>query len=55
LATGSVVLSGALAVWSFGLIVRGYRRPGGVPWLASLAFAAAAIAAVLALNDLLAR
>jgi len=44
-----------LAIWSFAGIVRGYRRLGGVPWLASLVFAAAAIAAVLALHALLAR
>jgi hypothetical protein len=55
LATAFLVLSGALAIWSFAGIVRGYSRPGGVPWLASLVFAAAAIAALLALHTLLTR
>jgi hypothetical protein len=55
LVTVSLVLSAALAAWSFYAIVRGYRRPGGLPWLASIIFAAAAIAAVFALHALLSR
>ncbi len=53
--TVSLALSGAAAAWSFARIVRGYRRLSGVPWLASLIFAAAAIGAVLALHGLLVR
>jgi hypothetical protein len=53
--TVSLVLSAAAAAWSFAGIVRGYRRLGGVPWLASLIFAAAAVGAVLALHGLLVR
>ena len=44
----------ALGVWSFSAIVRGYRRPGRIPWLASLLFAAAAAAALFLLRSLLA-
>jgi hypothetical protein len=53
LATLSLVFSAALAAWCFVGIVRGYRKISGVPWLYSLGFAAAATAAVFALNALL--
>lgn len=43
-----------LAALCFAGIVRGYRRLGGVPWLPSLGFAAAAVVALAALNTLLA-
>ena len=55
LVTVFLVLSSALAAWSFSAIVRGYGRPGGLPWLASIVFAAAATAAVFALHALLSR
>ena len=45
-------LSLALSVWSFVGIVRRYRTAHGFPWLLSVAFAAAATAAVLALHVL---
>lgn len=51
----SLIISLALAVWSFIGIVKGYRRRSGIPWVASLIFAAAAIAAVFALHALLLR
>lgn len=54
LATVSLVLSTALAGWSFAGIVKGYRRQGGVPWLASIVFAVAATAAAFALHAILA-
>jgi len=43
-----------LAGLCFAGIVRGYRRLGGVPWLPSLGFAAASVAAMAALRALLA-
>jgi uncharacterized membrane protein len=51
----SLIISLALAVWSFSGIVKGYRKRAGIPWVASLIFAAAAIAAVFALHALLLR
>ncbi|HOW85516.1 MAG TPA: hypothetical protein P5119_07240 [Candidatus Aminicenantes bacterium] len=54
LAAASLALSTGLAGWSFRGIVRGYRRPSGLPWPASIVFAASAAAAVLALHALLA-
>ncbi len=46
--------SAAVAVWSFGWIVRWYRKPPtAFPWLLSLIFAAAAVAAILALHALI--
>jgi hypothetical protein len=53
LAIVSLVLTISLAGWSFARLVKGYRRPGGVPWLASIVFAAAATAAVFVLHALL--
>jgi hypothetical protein len=53
LATVLLALSVALAAWSFAGIVKGYRRRAGIPWLASIVFAAAATAAVFALHTLL--
>ncbi|MEN6559813.1 MAG: hypothetical protein ABFD52_03435 [Acidobacteriota bacterium] len=53
LAAAVLALSGALAGRSFSGIVKAYRLRAGVPWLASLIFAAAAAAAVLALHALL--
>jgi hypothetical protein len=55
LAIISLAISLALAAWSFMGIVKGYRRWAGLPWAASLVFAAAAIAAVLALHAFLLR
>ena len=55
LATISLILSVALAAWSFSGIVKGYRRRSGIPWLASIVFAAAATAAVFAFHALLSR
>ena len=55
LVTVSLITSIALAVWSFVGIVKGYRRRSGLPWLASIVFAAAATAAVFALHALLPR
>jgi hypothetical protein len=52
--TASLILL-ALAAWSFSRIVKGYRRPSGLPWLASIVFAVAAIAAVFALHALISR
>jgi hypothetical protein len=49
-----LAISGGAAAWSFAGIVRGYRRRAGVPWAASIAFAAAAAAAVLVLHALVA-
>jgi len=43
----------AFAAWSFRGIVRRYRTLLGFPWLLSAGFAAAAIAAVLALHAVL--
>lgn len=43
----------AAAVLSYIAIVRAYRRRTGFPWLASLGFAAAAVAALAALRALL--
>lgn len=43
----------AAAVGCFKGIVRAYRRRAGFPWLASLGFAAAAVAALAALRALL--
>jgi hypothetical protein len=43
-----------LAAWSFREIVRGYRHGAGFPWLPSLGFAAASVAALAALRALLA-
>ncbi|MGZ5496823.1 MAG: hypothetical protein ACXW2H_08735 [Candidatus Aminicenantales bacterium] len=51
----SLIISLALAVWSFIGIVKGYRRRSGLPWVASIVFAAAAIATIFALNALLLR
>ncbi len=45
-------ISGGTAAWSFRWIVRWYRTPGGFPWLMSLIFAAAALAALFALHAL---
>jgi len=53
-AVALLVLSAALAAWSFAGIVRRYRRISGFPWFHSLVFAAAATAAVFALGALLA-
>ncbi len=53
LVTVSLITSMALAVWSFIGIVKGYRRRSGLPWVASIVFAAAAIAAIFALHALL--
>lgn len=52
-AAAILALSGALAVRSFSGIVKAYRLRTGVPGLASLIFAVAAAAAVLALHALL--
>ncbi len=49
----SLIVSLALAGWSFSRIVKGYRRPSGLPWLASIVFAAAATGAIFALHALL--
>jgi hypothetical protein len=43
----------AVAAWCFRGIVRRYRTLLGFPWLLSAGFAAAAVAAVLALHILL--
>ncbi|MGZ5454972.1 MAG: hypothetical protein ACXWHJ_12140 [Candidatus Aminicenantales bacterium] len=51
----SLVLSAALAAWSFCGIAKGYRRSAGLPWLASMIFAVASIAAVFLLHALLSR
>lgn len=51
----SLLISLALAAWSFSGIVKGYRRRTGIPWVASIVFAAAAIAAIFALHALLPR
>jgi len=52
--TVAVLLPLALAAsaWTFRGIVRRYRTLRGFPWLLSVAFAAAAIAALLALHVL---
>ncbi len=42
-----------LAAWCFRGIVRRYKTLLGFPWLLSVAFAAAAVAAVFALHVLL--
>lgn len=42
----------ALSALTFRSIVRRYRAPWGFPWLSSVAFAAAALTAVLALHVL---
>jgi hypothetical protein len=55
LVTISLTISLATAAWSFSAIVKGYRRPGGLPWVPSIVFAAAATAAVFALHALLSR
>ena len=55
LVTVSLISSFALAAWSYHAIVRGYRRPAGIPWLASIIFAVASIAAVFLLHALLPR
>ncbi len=49
----ALALSLGLAFWSFGGIVRGYRRLACFPWLPALAFAAAAVSALFALRALL--
>ncbi|HSA96035.1 MAG TPA: hypothetical protein VLJ16_08290 [Acidobacteriota bacterium] len=51
----AIVLAGCLPLsgWCLRGIIRRYRTLLGFPWLLSLAFAAAAIAAVLALHALL--
>jgi hypothetical protein len=51
----SLVISMAVAAWSFIGIVKGYRRRAGIPWAASIVFAAAAIAAIFTLHALLLR
>ncbi|MGZ8878686.1 MAG: hypothetical protein ACXW2O_11210 [Candidatus Aminicenantales bacterium] len=51
----SLLIALALAVWSFIGIVKGYRRRSGLPWVASIVFAAAAIATIFALHALLLR
>jgi len=53
-AAALLLLSAALAAWSFAGIVRSYRRISGFPWFHSLVFAAASTAAVFALRALLA-
>lgn len=55
LVTISLIVSLAVSARSFSLIVRGYRRRTGIPWVASIVFAAAAIAAIFALHALLLR
>jgi len=54
LAIALLLLSTALAAWSFAGIVRRYRKISGFPWIHSLVFAAAATAGVFALRALLA-
>jgi hypothetical protein len=53
-AAALLLVSAALAAWSYDGIVRRYRRLSGFPWFHSLVFAAAATAAVFALRALLA-
>ena len=49
-----LLASAGVAAWSFIWIVRWYRKPPtAFPWLLSLIFAAAAVAAIFALHALI--
>lgn len=53
-ALGLLLASVPAAAWSFGWIVRWYRKPPtGFPWVLAVIFAAAAVGAVFALHALI--